>query len=570
MFSLDFEKWIKFILTVCYMTPVLLRALYYWLKECCEVFIFPNFMNKAHTIGIKKNPFFRDNFAPVHDELTVNHLTCIHGEIPKDINGMYIRNGPNPQFSPLFKLHWFEGDGHLHAIKFDNGKASYLNRYVQTPKFKQEKEEGRSLSLSALSGGATNPILQFLQHYLYDRLYTGLKERISTGVANTNIIMHGKRCLALEEGHLPIQIELPTLKTIGEFSMNGKYHFNMTAHPKIDPITKDLVFFGYNLTFQNPVVRYGVVNEENGDLIHYFELKELPYVTMIHDFEITENYTIIGFFPLILDLDSILQNKSPLTFDSSKKSYFAIFPRFYNENGSTTFTKDNKEIPNKIYWFEADPCYVFHYIHAKEEQDGKVIKLTCCRLDKFDMEMNPFNSTKENSSKPYVYTFNLETNQITEEFLKCKEVSKEGHVMNGELTTLPLGDFPVILNDFVGQPNNRYFYYSESSEECVFYMNNIIKVDLQELTFTKLNVRGNIGEISVIKKENWNVTDNQDDVYIVSFVYHAEQDISTFCIFDGKTMKEEPICQIELPRRVPYGFHGNFLPLGTSDLLVFD
>src|SRR5438270_6096833 len=90
------------------------------------------------------NPFLRGNCAPVEQELTVHNLAVI-GQIPEDLAGTYLRNGPNPQFPPLGRYHWFDGDGMLHGIQIAHGKASYRNRYVQTEKFVAERAEGRAL-----------------------------------------------------------------------------------------------------------------------------------------------------------------------------------------------------------------------------------------------------------------------------------------------------------------------------------------------------------------------------------------------------------------------------------------
>lgn len=63
------------------------------------------------------NPYLMDGYAPVHTEIDAEDLQVI-GEIPSDLNGLYVRNGPNPMYSPLGRYHWFDGDGTLHTIHF--------------------------------------------------------------------------------------------------------------------------------------------------------------------------------------------------------------------------------------------------------------------------------------------------------------------------------------------------------------------------------------------------------------------------------------------------------------------
>ncbi len=85
------------------------------------------------------NPYLDGNFAPVHSESTSDNLLVI-GELPNDLCGLFVRNGPNPQFPPLGRYHWFDGDGMLHAVNISNGIARYYNRYVQTKGWKIEHE----------------------------------------------------------------------------------------------------------------------------------------------------------------------------------------------------------------------------------------------------------------------------------------------------------------------------------------------------------------------------------------------------------------------------------------------
>ena len=84
------------------------------------------------------NAYLADNFAPIRAELTVDDLPIL-GKLPPELNGMFVRNGPNPPFPPLSRYHWFDGDGMLHGVQIQDGKASYRNRYVHTKGFKQER-----------------------------------------------------------------------------------------------------------------------------------------------------------------------------------------------------------------------------------------------------------------------------------------------------------------------------------------------------------------------------------------------------------------------------------------------
>ena len=186
----------------------------------------------------------RTNLAPIPMECDAPHLKIV-GELPRELNGTLYRNGPNPQFEAPGS-HWFLGDGMLHAFHLENGRASYRNRWVRTPKWQAEHDAGR-----ALFGG-------FGGRKLPDAPATSCTD---SGVANTNIIFHGGRLLALEEGHLPTEIEPGTLNRLGYCDYGKGIAGPFTAHPKIDPVTGEMVFFGYNAAGPlTPALSFGSVN----------------------------------------------------------------------------------------------------------------------------------------------------------------------------------------------------------------------------------------------------------------------------------------------------------------------
>ncbi len=193
----------------------------------------------------------------------------VTGELPRELNGTLYRNGPNPQFDAP-GAHWFVGDGMLHAFHLENGRASYRNRWVRTPKWLAEHDAGR-----ALFGG-------------FGRKLPGAPAELTDGgVANTNIIFHGGKLLALEEGHLPTEIEPGTLQSPRLSRLQGRASAGpFTAHPKIDPVTGEMVFFGYNAAGPlTPALSFGSVNAA-GEATR-FERFEAPYASMVHDFIVT-------------------------------------------------------------------------------------------------------------------------------------------------------------------------------------------------------------------------------------------------------------------------------------------
>src|SRR5947209_7495826 len=234
----------------------------------------------------------RSNLAPIPFECDAPFLK-IEGELPRELNGTLYRNGPNPQFAAP-GAHWFVGDGMLHAFHLENGRASYRNRWVRTAKWQAEHDAGR-----ALFGG-------------FGQKLPGAPPSTPTdgGVANTNIVFHGGRLLALEEGHLPTEIEPGTLATRGSTNYDGRIAGPFTAHPKIDSVTGEMMFFGYNAGGPfSPLLSFGSIDASG--VVKKFDRFEAPYASMVHDFIVTENHLLFPILPVTGSMAPAMCSKPP-------------------------------------------------------------------------------------------------------------------------------------------------------------------------------------------------------------------------------------------------------------------
>jgi carotenoid cleavage dioxygenase-like enzyme len=226
-----------------------------------------------------ENPFLQGNFAPWRMEGEAFDLEVL-GEIPRDLNGTYYRNGPNPAYEPRARYHWFDGDGMIHAITLREGRAAYRNRWVQSRGLGEERQAGRALfaGLLDLDPGETP---QFK----------------NTG--NTNIVWHAGRLLALMEAALPTELRPCTLETLGEYDFGGRLVGPMTAHPKMDPETGEMLFFGYS-PFP-PFLQYHVAGPDGA--LRRSEVIDVPWPSMIHDFAITRDDVVFILCPLVFSLE---------------------------------------------------------------------------------------------------------------------------------------------------------------------------------------------------------------------------------------------------------------------------
>ena len=287
------------------------------------------------------NPFLRGYYGPVNTEADAGHLQ-ITGEMPKELLGTLYRNGPNPQFAPRGPYHWFGGDGMIHAFHIESGNVSYKNRWVRTPKWEIENKEGEGLSGTFGNPRYTDPSVMAL----------------NSTIANTNIVWHGGKLLALEEAHAPFALDPASLMPKGYETYGDKLCGPFTAHPKLDPKTGEMVFFGYSAKgrFTREVSIQTVTVEGK---VTRAEILEGPFPSMIHDFAVTKNWIVVPIFPLTSSMERAMAGKPPFAWEPDKGTHIAFIPR----NGTVADTK----------WVTAPACYVFHPMNHFETADGKVV-----------------------------------------------------------------------------------------------------------------------------------------------------------------------------------------------------
>lgn len=176
----------------------------------------------------QENTFLDGIWAPWPAECNINDVVVI-GEIPKELNGTFYRNGPNPQYIYSKNYHMFEGDGMIHAVSFNNGQVRYKNRWIRTEKFLAERNARKSLF-----GGMRDFMV-----------CDDSVKNVSRNTANTNVIWHHNTLLALNEGGQPVKVDINDLTQCENYTFNQVLDSSMMAHPKIDPVTGELLFYSY-------------------------------------------------------------------------------------------------------------------------------------------------------------------------------------------------------------------------------------------------------------------------------------------------------------------------------------
>ena len=242
----------------------------------------------------KKHPQLKGNYAPLRMECDLDDM-IIEGELPRDLNVTYFRNGPDPQFPPRGWHHWFAGDGMLHQFKIQDGRMRYRNRWARTVKWNLEREAGEAL-FNPFNPMESEPSVAMME---------------TDGLANTNVVWHGGRLLALEEGHLPFELDPETLESKGAWSFEDGYAGPFTAHPKMDPKTGEMLFFGYSAGGMfSPLINFAVVDREGR--VTRSEQFEAPYMAMVHDFVVTDEHVIFPIFPLTGSMERAMKRRARL------------------------------------------------------------------------------------------------------------------------------------------------------------------------------------------------------------------------------------------------------------------
>ncbi|MGK7933851.1 MAG: carotenoid oxygenase family protein [Microcystaceae cyanobacterium] len=455
------------------------------------------------------NPYLSGNFAPIREEITADTLQVI-GELPHELSGMFVRNGPNPQFDPIGQYHWFDGDAMVHGLRIHQGKATYLNRYVQTFKFQTEKEQGQALWTGILE--PPQPEHPF---------------GTDTNTANTALVYHAGQLLALWEGGSPYGLKIPQLETQGKHTFDNQLKTPFTAHPKVDSVTGEMMFIGYSLA-QPPYLYYGIVSAE-GKLVKTLPI-ELPVGVMMHDFAITANYTLFFDLPVNFRPERMAKGQHPLGFDPHSPSRFGIMPR----HGKS----------EQIRWFEMPSCYIYHTLNAYEENDE--IVLLACRMSATNVFVTNENDRIADGDIPYLYRwrFNLKTGKGTEE--KLDEIPSE---------------FPQINEALTGR-KTRYGYTAKIAPSQIPLFDGLIKYDLETGKSEQYEFgQGRYGGEAVFAPR---LNGSQEDEgWLVTYVYDENTQLSELLVINAQAVSGEATARVILPQRVPYGFHGTWFPVSS-------
>ncbi|QUD89486.1 carotenoid oxygenase family protein [Phenylobacterium montanum] len=459
------------------------------------------------------HPYLNGAWTPLREEVTVDELDVIDGAIPADLDGVYLRNTENQVHQPLGRYHPFDGDGMIHLIDFKGGKASYRNRFVRTRGFEAEQEAD-----GALWGGLADPAgLAKRPGYC---AHGSLKDSSST-----DIVVHAGRALSTfyqcGEGY---RLNAETLEQEG---IEGWTPIDgISAHPKVDEATGELMFFNYSKFA--PYLHYGVVDRHN-KLVTYIPIPT-PGPRLPHDMAFTEHYSILNDLPVFWDEGLLKRNIHAVRMHDGTPSRFAIVPR----HGRT----------EDVRWFEAAPTYVLHWLNAYEEGDEII-------LDGYFQE-NPTPEPKRDAPPGFEHMMAyLDQQAFRPKLHRWRFNLKDGTTREAHLDDRIM-EFGMFNQRYAGR---KYRYvYSTVTEPGWFLFTGFVKTDLETGESTEFHLpRGQYAsETPFAPKPD---ATSEDDGYLISFIIDEAGGGSYCAILDAKRIEDGPICRIALPHKLCSGTH---------------
>jgi len=469
------------------------------------------------------HPYRTGPWRPQTTEWRADDLVAVEGEIPADLDGIYLRNTENPLHPALKTYHPFDGDGMLHIVGFRDGKAFYRNRFVRTEAFEAEQRAG-----GPLWPGLAEP----LSLARTDRGWgarTMLKDASSTDV----VVHRGTALTSFYQCGDLYRIDPYTGETRGNETWNGAFPFGwgVSAHPKVDERTGEMLFFNYGKSA--PYLHYGVV-DANNDLVHYVDVP-LPGPRLPHDMAFTRNYAILNDFPLFWDPDLLQRDLHVARFHRDMPSRFAVLPR---RGGSRT---------EHIRWFEADPTFVLHFTNAYEDGDEIV-------LDGF-YQGDPEPADNGSGSKW----------QRAFRFLALDRMQARLHrwrlnLITGAVTEEPLSEsiseFGMINAAHGGEPYR--YAYAATGKPGWFLFDGLVRHDVQTGAEERISFgEGVYGSETAMAPRVGSRA--EDDGYLVTFTTDVNADASYCLVFDAARLTDGPVCKLQLPERICSGTHSTWV-----------
>ena len=454
--------------------------------------------------------------APMRTETTIDSLEIIQGEIPAGLQGTLYRNGADRQY-PTGRTDdiFIDGEGMFHSFRFQDGQVDYKSRWVKTERYEAQKAARRGL------------FGRYRNRFTNDPGAEGVHQ----GTANTTAMFHAGHLYALKEDDHPYEIDPDTLDTIGRTDMGGQIvSTSFTAHPKVDPITNELLGFSYQAKGDGTTDIVFYLFDSAGKKINEIWF-DMPYAACVHDFAVTDEWIVFPFFPLITEMEAVKKGGPYFQWNPDQETVIALVPRYGDASG--------------IRWFRGPATSAGHMMNAHRE--GSKIHLDLCL---YEGNCFPFFTTPEGVTTPMVPPF---LTRITVDLERNDEGFDKARLMG------PSCEMPRTDDRYQGRPY-RYGYMivyrspdGSSSTGRLDHQTGALEVwspgpgdTVQECQFVPRTPDSPEG-----------------DGWLLVPVARISKGRSDLVILDAQDLAAGPVCTIRLPVRVRSTFHGTWVPEET-------
>ncbi|MFK7977467.1 MAG: carotenoid oxygenase family protein [Halioglobus sp.] len=457
-------------------------------------------------------PYLQGNYAPVTEERDFgqDELT-VEGEVPKALRGAFMRDGANVAFQPNHYVYPLDGDGMIHAMYFEDGQVRYKNRWVETNHLKTERQFGRTIY------GSVGKMLEVPQEVID----AGGEPSPIRNTANTNIIYHGEKLLAMWEGGWPHLLN-NDLTTVGLYDYDGALAQGdaLTAHPKVCPDTGQLVTCTQRWDSPNYFLQ---IFDAQAKHIRTVPV-EFDRKGIIHDLQITENYVVIFYAPAFHSLEKAMKGEDPFLWEPQNGTKIVVIPR-------------NGEGDNIV--FETDPFFSWHFCNGFE-QGGKII------IDYIWISSIPFaqaqgTGAEKQPRRMYRMELDLANKQVT----------------NEEFSDI-FCEFSRVDERRMGK-QYRYGFAASSSKEWgdAHGYNCTGRYDFEtgETQLWEYGAEANAGEPVYVPNPD---SDKEEDGWLMCFVHNPDEG-AYLSILGADDFTKGPVAKVHIPGRVPNGFHANWM-----------
>jgi carotenoid cleavage dioxygenase-like enzyme len=472
----------------------------------------------------QESPYLSGPYAPVLQEVTATDLP-VEGELPDDLEGVFVRTGSNPRFAPKGRYHWFDGDGMLHGLELGGGTATYRNRWVRTAGFEAEDEAGEAL----WSG-------------IRERPDFGRRGGVFKNTANTDVVFHHGRLLALWWlGGAPYAVRLPELETIGVDEVPGS-PASIAAHPKADPRTGELVWFDFGAV--PPYLSYGVLAADGGSVHRAFV--DLDGPRLQHDLAITEHHTVLFDMALHWDLQAFARGSTiGLRMEREEPSRIGVVPR----RGSV------------VRWFDVAPMFTYHTVNAWEEVSPAghdlVVVLGCRIADPLVGDAANPEGAGNPPPVPSIANLRLEPRLHRWELDLTTGATREEQLDDR------LVESPSVDARLLGMPTSAAYLPTLVADRPEVAYDGLVRYDTGPGAApggddTYRYEPGWLGGEAAFAPRRGSQDDQ--DGYVLTFAADEASGESALLVFDAGRLADGPVARVRLPERVPAGFHACWVP----------